>query len=114
VTTKLCSAPFYHLNQQNPHVFNPLVEIPKDFCLATSSSFDHIASQKDDRPLEIYTRLLVKIDEVVTEDVVGGIPLNSAKTGRLMLKFFPVDSVRMMSEINAYQALQSLQGVCRS
>jgi len=76
-----------------------------------SSSFDHIARlKKDDKPLEMYTQLLVKIDEVVTEDVFGGIPLNSPDTGRIMLKFFPVDSLRMMSEINAYQALQSLQG----
>jgi hypothetical protein len=77
-----------------------------------SSSFDHITRlKKDDKPLERYTRLLVKIDEIVTEDVVGGIPLNCTDTGRIMLKFFPVDSLRMMSEINAYQALQSLQGL---
>jgi hypothetical protein len=83
---------------------------PGDVVMA-SSALDHIARlKKDDKPLERYTLFFVKIDQVVTEDVVGGIPLHSPDTGRIMLKFFPVDSVRMMTEIDAYQALQSLQG----
>jgi len=79
--------------------------------VTASTSLHHIARlKKADKALEIYSRLLVEIDEVVSEDVVRVIPLNDTDTGRIMLKFFPDDSVRMLSEINAYQALQSLQG----
>jgi hypothetical protein len=71
---------------------------------------DLLAPKKAGKVPEIYTRLLVEIDEVVSEDVVGGIPLNSTGTGRMMLKSFPADSAQMLSEIHAYEALQSLQG----
>ena len=55
----------------------------------------------------------MQVDEVISEDVVGGIPLNStlkSDTGRIVFKFFPVDSVKLRSEIKAYETLQSLQG----
>jgi len=79
--------------------------------VTASTSLHHIARlKKADKALEIYSRLLVEVDEVVSEDVVRVIPLNDTDAGRIMLKFFPDDSVRMLSEINAYQALQSLQG----
>ncbi|KAN0072337.1 hypothetical protein V8E54_009266 [Elaphomyces granulatus] len=62
-------------------------------------------------PSNIHTRLFVQVDEVISEDVVGGTPLNSGTlTERMVFKFFPVDSVKMRSEINAYKTLQSLQG----
>jgi len=76
--------------------------------IVASTSIDHIDLLK--KADKIYTGLLVEVYEVVSEDVVRGIPLNSADTGRIVLKFFPADSARMLSEIHAYKALQPLQG----
>jgi len=76
-----------------------------------STSTNHIGYLKQaDKNLKIYGRLLVEIDEVVGEDVIRGTPLNSTNTGRIILKFFPADSARMLSEVHAYKALQPLQG----
>jgi len=52
----------------------------------------------------------VEVDEVLSEDVVRGIPLNSTDIGRMVLKFFPADSAKMLSEILAYKALEPVQG----
>ena len=79
--------------------------------VTASTSSDYIARlRKADKALKIHSGLVVEIDEVFSEDVVGGIPLNGTDKGRIILKFFPVDSARLLSEINAYQALRSLQG----
>ena len=51
----------------------------------------------------------MEVDEVISEDVVRGIPLNT-NIGRLVFKFFPPDSARLLSEIFAYKALQPVQG----
>jgi hypothetical protein len=77
--------------------------------VTASTATDQFALPKN-AELNICRGLLVEIDEVVSEDVVGGIPLNSTDIGRIMLKFFPADSVRLRSEIHAYEALLSLQG----
>ena len=83
---------------------------PGDVVTASTAS-DHIVRlRKADKALRIFSGLLVEIDEVLSEDVIGGIPLNDTDKGRIILKFFPVDSVRLLSEINVYQALRSLQG----
>jgi serine/threonine protein kinase len=58
-----------------------------------------------------YNQLRLQVDEVISDDVIGVIPLNSkSDTGRIILKFFHADSVKLRSEIHAYETLQSLQG----
>jgi hypothetical protein len=53
-----------------------------------------------------YNQLRVQVDEVISDDVIGGIPLNSNRdTGMIILKFFPADSVRLRFEINVYETL---------
>ena len=79
--------------------------------IVASSSTDHIGLLKTaDKPLKIYRQIRVKVDEIFSENVVRGIPLNNTDIGTIVLKFFPPDSARMLSEILAYKALQQVQG----
>jgi len=95
---------------QAPRQRNNLRVQPGNIVVASTSA-EHIGLLREaDKTLKIYPRLLVEVDEVVSEDVVKGTPLNDAETGRLVLKFFSADSARMLSEILAYKALQPLQG----
>ena len=57
-----------------------------------------------------YNQLRVQVDEIFSDDVIGAIPLNSNSESDPRIKFFPADSVRLRSEINAYETLKSLQG----
>ena len=74
-----------------------------------STSTDHLGLlQTADKKLKIYRRIRVEVDEVISENVVKG---NCLDLGTIALKFFPVDSARMLSEILAYKALQRIQGL---
>ena len=90
--------------RQSDHRFQP------GNVIVASTSLHHIGHLKQaDKNLKIYGRLLVKINEVVSKDVIRGTSLNSTDTGGIILKFFPVDSAQLLSEIYAYAALQPLQ-----
>ena len=83
---------------------------PSNVIVASTSS-DHVGLlKKADKTLKFYRRLLVEVEEVLSEDVVRGVPLNSTDIGRIVLKFFPADSAKMLSEILAYKALKPVQG----
>ena len=79
--------------------------------VVASASTDHIGLlKKADKEIKVYPRLVVEVEEIVSENVVRGIPLNNTDIGRVVLKFFPADSARMLREILAYNALQPIQG----
>ena len=80
--------------------------------IVVSTSTDHGGLLKTaDKTLKIYRRIRVEVDEVISENVVKGIPLDSIDLRTIVLKFFPADSARMLSEILAYKALQRIQGL---
>ena len=80
--------------------------------IVVSTSTDHLGLlQTTDKKLKIYRQIRVEVDEVISENVVKGIPLNGIDLGTIVLKFFPADSARMLSEILAYKALQRIQGL---
>ena len=87
--------PCYH--RQSTHGFQPVNVI------AASTARGQFA-QPCGKASKRYTQLLVQIDKVVG----GESPWNS-DTGRIGLKFFLAGSVRLRSEINVYETLQSLQ-----
>ena len=80
--------------------------------IVVSTSTDHVSLfQTADKTLKIYRQIHMEVDEVFSENVVKCIPLDSTDLGTIVLKFFPADNARMLSEILAYKALQRIQGL---
>jgi len=57
-----------------------------------------------------YIGVPIMVEEVITEDVIKGSMMNRGDVPSIVLKYFPNDSARMMTEIRAYEALMPVQG----
>jgi hypothetical protein len=57
-----------------------------------------------------YIGVPIMVEEVITEDVIKGSMMNRGDVPSIVLKCFPNDSARMMTEIRAYEALMPVQG----